>query len=85
MITGANSYEYPLWGILNRKYKDFTIKHINVEGELQKFEDLHYTPECIMTIDRDLKDIFEWNGQIYTRINSDAEYEIYLYVRSDIM
>lgn len=85
LITGANSYEYPLWGILNRKYKDFTIKHINVEGELQKFEDLHYTPECIMTIDRDLKDIFEWNGQIYTRINSDAEYEIYLYVRSDIM
>lgn len=85
LVTGSNSYEYPLWGMLNRQHTDFTIKHINVAGDLQKYEDVHYVPECIMSIDRDLNDTFEWNGQNYMRINSGAEYEIYLYVRSDIM
>ena len=85
LVTGSNSYEYPLWGVLNRYHSDFTIKHINVEGELQKFEDVNYHPECIFAIGRDLSDVYEWNGQTYMRINSDAECEIFLYVRSDKM
>lgn len=52
LITGGDSYEYPLEVMLH----DYDyIKHINVTNITGKYEDLNYKPDIIITLDYDVE------------------------------
>lgn len=78
---GVNSYEYPLWGILQYDEQEYTIKHVLVDGILEKYEDDFFVPDCIMLIDRSQDEIFEYNKQMYEIVNhvSDDDLRVYMY------
>lgn len=66
--TGVNSYEYPLWRLLERSNVS-VIKHILLEDEsVRALEDTSFTPDCILVIDvaeYDAYSTLEWSGYRY--------------------
>lgn len=83
IMVGTNSYEYPLWGILNSQSDDFVIRHVNVENELSQYEDKTFTPECIFAVDRMGEDSIIVNGYEYVKVMSGEQYGVHLYEKSN--
>lgn len=78
LISGINSYEYPLWGILNVQSSDFVIQHVGVKGILSQYEDKNFSPECIFTL-YGMDDLIEINGYKYAKIIAHEESDLFLY------
>lgn len=78
LICGNNSYEYPLWGILNSQSSNFVIRHVGVEGVLSQYEDTSYSPECILVL-YGMDEVISVNGCEYVKLISHEESNVYLY------
>lgn len=76
---GVNSYEYPLWGILQYDKQEYIIRHIFVEGDLAKYEDKKFSPDCLLFIDSGLGDVVSYNGHNYKKMDIEVENYIFLY------
>ena len=61
---GSDSYEYPLWKMLENQIDRF--EHVCVDNETQIYDDINYDPECIIAVDRMVKDdVLEYHGRRY--------------------
>lgn len=82
LVCGGNSYEYPLWGILGDKGTECEIRHIMVDNELARYEDINYNPECVFVIDDTYSDIISYHGNEYIKtIEADNAQLLFLYER----
>lgn len=79
IICGSDSYEYPLWGILNSQRDDFVIRHVGVESVLSQYEDTTFSPECIFALNRMGEDMIVVNGCEYDKVMSYEESNVHLY------
>lgn len=64
LITGTDSYEYPLTVMVNNYDR---IEHVNVENETGKYEDLNFIPDILVAINYDGPDYIICHGQEYDR------------------
>lgn len=66
--TGEDSYEYPLWRLLERSNVS-AIKHVLLKDDtIQALEDTSFSPDCILVIDvpgYDAYSVLEWSGCPY--------------------
>lgn len=83
VVCGVNSYEYPLWGMLQYDEQEYTIKHVLVNGILAKYEDESFNPDCMVMIDRSEDDVFIYNNQKYAIVEraSEEQLNVYMYER----
>lgn len=80
LICSGNSYEYPLWGILSDKNAECEIRHIMVDNELARYEDVSYSPDCIFIIDYTWDDVIIFNEKEYKKtVETDNDRLLYLY------
>lgn len=65
--TAEDSYEYPLWRMLDGQSE--RLEHVLVSNESEIYEDTGYIPECIIWIDSAPPEGgLTYNGQVYDRI-----------------
>lgn len=62
-ICGNDSYEYPLYKMIEDDIT--TFQHVNVNNETAKYENKSYNPECIVVVDVTVDDEIECNGNVY--------------------
>ena len=80
LACGINSYEYPLWGLLQYDEQEYKIKHVLVDGILKKYEDEYYKPDCIIMVDRSEEENFVYNSETYRLVDSVSEEEVNVYM-----
>ena len=73
LYIDGNSYEYPLWKLLEEN--NALIKHINVNNELNKFEDYTFIPEYIIAVNTEIstEDEFECHGEYFKYVDLGTE------------
>lgn len=82
LICGGNSYEYPIWGILSDKGVECEIRHVMVDNEFARYEDVDYKPDCIFVIDYTRDDVISYHGNEYIKtIETDNDQLLFLYER----
>lgn len=62
-MCGSDSYEYPMYKMMERSLK--TFKHVNVNNEIAIYEDKQYHPDCTVVVDRMVEPKIECNGMEY--------------------
>lgn len=70
LITGTDSYEYPLTVMLKNYDR---IEHVNVENETGKYEELDFIPDILVAINYDGPDYMICHGEEYDRIELYGE------------
>lgn len=50
LYFGEDSYEYPIWAMLNNK--GVVIKQVNTNNETSKYEDYGFIPDCVLVSDK---------------------------------
>lgn len=63
--TGEDSYEYPLWQMLCDS--EVRIEHVNVENQTAQYEDILFTPDCIIWIGKGPEEAVWRNGKEYSK------------------
>lgn len=73
LYIGGNSYEYPLWQMLGEEVE--RIEHVNVDNELQRYEDREFLPNCIIAVDTSVfdKEEFKCHGATYKIVELGME------------
>lgn len=74
LMLGEDTYSYPIMYMLKHDVK--RIEHIAVSNETQKYEDLAYTPDCIISVG-DLGDWTEFRNNYYERIYAGEALNVY--------
>ena len=64
LLTGGDSYEYPLTVMLKNYVR---IEHVNVENETGKYEDSNFIPDVLVAINYDGADCIVCHGEKYER------------------
>lgn len=70
-LSIANTYEYPIWAMID---KDVRIEHILTDNEATKYEDDEFVPEIIVVMrknDEDIVNYKEHTYRCYERIDDD--------------
>ena len=65
LVTGGDSYEYPIIAMIENYGR---IEHVNVENETGKYEDLGFIPDIIIALNYDGPDYIVCHGQEYKQI-----------------
>lgn len=63
IYLGVDSYEYPLWTMLQDSVTQ--IQHVNVNNESAIYLDANFVPDCILWMGTVPKEGFAWNGVHY--------------------
>lgn len=80
LLTGIDTFEYPLWYLLN----DYTcrIEHISVNNMTKVYEDEEFIPDCIFVRDWEPRiSEYDYHGQHYVAADPESEIGTYLLVR----
>ena len=79
LLTGNDTFEYPLWCML-RGYS-CRVEHISVDNMTDIYEDANFTPDCILVRDWEPElDAYDYAGMHYVRLNTDKGIGTYLLV-----
>lgn len=64
LLTGYNSFEYPLWQYLPKE--GYRLEHIGVTNATKKYEDPKFIPDCIFVRDVEIES-FDYHGIRYVK------------------
>ena len=79
LLTGNDTFEYPLWCML-RGYS-CRVEHISVDNMTDIYEDANFTPDCIFVRDWEPElDAYDYAGMHYVRLNMDKRIGTYLLI-----
>ena len=81
LIVESNSYEYPLWGIMENEIglDNLEIRHVLVDNALAKYEKIDFIPDCIFVVDGVVDKTIEYKGNIYVNRFMENEKRVGLY------
>lgn len=75
MVLGPDSYEYPVWRMLQGQVR--RIDSVLTENETGKYEDLSYVPECLFAAGA-REDRLKVHGREYTKVLGGQEAGVYV-------
>lgn len=61
-LSIANTYEYPIWAMLDKSVR---IEHILVDNETKKYEDNEFVPEIIIVMRKNEEEVINYKGKNY--------------------
>lgn len=74
-FCGVDSYEYPLWKMLENSMSRF--EHIGVTNETIIYDDENFLPECIIAVDRDVDDTILYHNVTYQLILDESGVKLF--------
>lgn len=82
LLTGMDTFEYPLWYLLNDD--GYRIEHINVNNMTKIYEDQTFVPDCIFVREWEPRlGEFDYHGQHYVAEDPESEIGTYLLIQSN--
>ena len=74
-FCGADSYEYPLWKMLENSMGRF--EHIAVKNATEIYDDESFLPECVIAVDRETDDTIQYHNVTYHSIFEESGVKLF--------
>lgn len=74
-FCGADSYEYPLWKMLENTMGRF--EHIAVKNATKIYDDESFLPECVIAVDRETDDTIQYHNVTYHSIFEESGVKLF--------